>query len=223
LFSTGIVQGSGMVVPQVASAQTAAAYLLVLRLITVVSQLSQAPFYSRLPSMAKDNAEGNTASMVVQARRGLGLSLWTMVIGIFGILIVFPMVLRVLDSSVDMPTSSISLLLCLAFFLERYGSMHMQIYTLSNHVIWHRVNGLAGLIVLFATSAMVSVFSIEALPLAMLVGYGLYLCPVTSHKSLKFLGVHRWAFERSTSLGPLLALSIVSTLFAWNSALFHAG
>lgn len=213
LFSTGIIQGTGMIIPQIASAEVSAAYLLVLRLITVGSQLAQAPFYSRLPTMAKANAEGNRAEMVALAKHGLRLSLWMMVVGIFAILFVFPQVLIWIDGSVRMPSYNLSLLLALAFFAERYGAMHMQIYTLSNHVIWHRVNGLAGIVIIAAFALLWPMVGVVAMPLAMLAGYGLYLCPTTSRKSLAFIGQDRWSFERDTSLGP--SLGLVATYIAF--------
>ena len=213
LLSTGIIQGTGMIMPQIASAEISAAYLLLLRLMTVASQLSQAPFYSRLPAMAKANAGGSRAEMVALAKYGLKLSLWTMVVGIFGILFIFPQALLWINGSVRMPPSSLSLLLALAFFAERYGAMHMQIYTLSNHVIWHRVNGLTGIAIIVAFALLWPMVGTVAMPMAMLGGYGLYLCPAISRRSLAFIGQDRWSFERETSLGPGLGLATCIALF----------
>ncbi len=218
LFSTGIIQGSGMVMPQIASVEVSAAYLLTLRLVTIASQMSQAPFYSRLPTMAKVNAEGNRVELIKLAKKGLNLSFWTMTAGIFAILFIFPQVLLLIDGSVQMTSPMLSLMLSLAFFAERYGGMHMQLYTLSNQVIWHRINGFTGIFILLAFALLWPFAGPHSMPLAMLAGYGFYLCPLVSHKSLAFIGQERWRFERETSLGPiiaLLALSVLHLLLAW--------
>ncbi|MBC2835114.1 lipopolysaccharide biosynthesis protein [Paragemmobacter straminiformis] len=214
LLSTGIIQGSGMLMPQLASPEAAAGYLLVLRLITVASQMSQAPFYSRLPAMAKANAEMNRAAMVELAQRGLMLSLWTMVVGVFAVLVIFPAVLSLINGSIATVPHDLSLLLSVAFFAERYGAMHMQIYTLSNHVVWHRVNGLTCFIVLAAFALLWPIAGVIAVPLALLIGYGLYLCPVTSRLALSFMQQSRIHFECRTSLGPAIGLMASLTIAA---------
>lgn len=213
LFSTGIIQGTGMLMPQIASAEIAAAYLLVLRVMTVASQMSQAPFYSRLPAMAKANAQGDRVAMVAQAKRGLYLSLWTMVVGIFAILFVFPSFLVWINGSVQTAPPGLYLLLSLAFFAERYGAMHMQLYTLSNHVIWHRVNGATGVAIVLAFVALWPLLGAEAVAVAMIAGYAMYLCPSISRRSLAFIDQDRWGFERDTSFGPFLGLVACTSVF----------
>ncbi len=206
LFSTGLIQGSGMVMPQIAPPEVAAAYLIVLRIMTLSSQLAQAPFYTRLPAMAKANAEGRRADVVKLATGGMRVALWTLLAGIAALVFVAPLALELIGSSVHIPDQRLSMLLGVAFFAERYGAMHMQIYTLSNHVIWHRVNGLTGVIGVVAFVLLWPLVGPVAVPLGMVIGYAGFLCPYISIKSLKFLGLNRWPFERATSILPLLAL-----------------
>src|SRR6202012_3480933 len=59
LASHGIIQSSGLVYSQLAPAADLASYLLALRVVTMVSQISQAPFYSKLPRMAALQASGD--------------------------------------------------------------------------------------------------------------------------------------------------------------------
>lgn len=206
LFSTGLIQGSGMIMPQLASAKVAASYLIVLRIMSIASQLSQAPFYSRLPAMAKANAEGQRAEVVAQATVGMRLALWTMLAGIVALVFVAPIALNLIGSSVRIPDAGLSMLLGVAFFAERYGAMHMQLYTLSNHVIWHKVNGLTGLVGIAAFVLLWPMAGPMAVPLGMLVGYVGFLCPYISHKSMQYFGLQRWPFERATSVPPALGL-----------------
>ena len=212
LFSTGLIQGSGMIMPQLAPPGVAASYLILLRIMSIGSQLSQAPFYSRLPAMAKANAEGQRAEVVAQAKLGMRLALWTMLAGIVALVSVAPVALTLIGSSVRIPDAGLSTLLGVAFFAERYGAMHMQLYTLSNHVIWHKVNGLTGLVGIAAFVLLWPFVGPMAVPLGMLVGYVGFLCPYMSHKSLQYFGLHRWHFERATSLLPALGLLACGTV-----------
>lgn len=206
LFSTGLIQGSGMVMPQLANAESAAAYLLILRLTTLASQISQAPFYSYLPAMTKTMVEGDRNTTLRMAQRGMSLSLWTLILCLLSMLFVAPPVLMLLGSSVQIPDQSIAIVMCLAFFFERYGAMHMQIYTLSNHVIWHKANGFTGLLMIVACLAGWPIMGVMAMPVALLVAYAGFLCPGMSTKALCFLQVPRWPFEKHTTILPFLVL-----------------
>jgi hypothetical protein len=212
LASAGIIQGSGLLYPQIAPAAEAAAFLLVLRLISVASQISQAPFYTKLPAMAKAKAEGDHAGLIAMAKSGMSYSLWIMALAIAGLVIVAPLLLMMLGGSVTSIDPQLSVLLGLAFFAERYGSMHMQIYTISNHVIWHKLNGLAGFIMIVVGALLYPVIQARALPVAMLVGYGCFLAYYVSDKSLRFLNVDRNSFERATSFWPACVV-LTSMLF----------
>jgi O-antigen/teichoic acid export membrane protein len=206
LFSTGLIQGSGLVIPQLASTETAAAYLLILRLVTLASQISQAPFYSRLPSMTKAFAEGDRKRTIQMAQAGMSLAFWTLTICLLGILFVLPPFLVFFGSSVQIPDQTVAILMSFAFFAERYGAMHMQIYTLSNHVIWHIINGITGLTMVLASVVLAPMLGVISIPVALLVAYSCFLCPTISVKALKLLQLSRWPFERRTSLFPLLML-----------------
>ncbi len=219
LLSTGLIQGSGMVMPQLANAETAAAYLLILRLVTLASQISQAPFYSRLPAMTKTLIEGDRDITLRMAQRGMSLSLWTLILCLLSMLLVAPLVLVLLGSSVQIPDRSIAIVMCLAFFFERYGAMHMQIYTLSNHVIWHKANGFTGLLMILACLVGWPFIGVMAMPVALLMAYAGFLCPVMSTKALRFLQVPRWPFEKKTTLLPFLMLLLgIGMLLGLNPA-----
>lgn len=206
LLSTGLIQGSGLAMPQLANAETAAAYLLILRLLTLASQFSQAPFYSRLPSMTKTLVEGDRATTLRMAQRGMSLSFWTLILCVLTLLFIAPPVLMLLGSSVQIPDQFIAIIMSLAFFFERYGAMHMQIYSLSNHIIWHKANGFTGLLMIVICVAGWPFLGVIAMPLALAVAYAGFLCPFVSTKALRFLQVPRWQFEKKTSFLPLLVL-----------------
>jgi O-antigen/teichoic acid export membrane protein len=142
----GLVQASGILYAQVGFASGVASYLLGLRLIQTVSQFSQAPFYSKLPALARLFAENKKGGLVALAKSGMGLSYWCYVAGFIGLGISGEPLLKFIGSNADFPPPLLWSLLGLAFFVERYGAMHLQLYSITNHIIWHIANGIAGFI-----------------------------------------------------------------------------
>lgn len=205
-FSTGLIQGSGMVMPLLAPAEISAAYLLILRLITLASQISQAPFYTRLPQMNKALAEGRRDATAKMAEAGMVRAFWALTLSLLALIFVAPLVLRLIGSSVQIPDPTLAILMSFAFFAERYGAMHMQLYTLSNHVIWHWVNGLTGMIMALACVALWPFLECFAMPVALLIAYAGFLCPYISTKALRFIQMQRWSFDRNTVLLPFVTL-----------------
>lgn len=208
LMSTGIIQASGLIYAQIATAQAATAYLLALRIFTAISQISQAPFYSRLPAMAHARGKQNFAEVASLAKRGMAMAHWTFVAGVLMVTIVAPWALQLIGSSVHWPPYSLAALLGVAFFAERYGAMHMQLYSLTNHIIWHLVNGATGIAMVMAFLALWPIMGAQALPTAMLFGY-LGVCTwYASSQALRSLNHLRWPFEKATTLWPLITLLI---------------
>lgn len=206
LMSTGIIQTSGLVYAQIASPGEAAAYLLALRIFTAISQISQAPFYSRLPAMAHARGKGDFTQVASLAERGMVMAHWTFVAGALAVTIAAPWALRLIGSSVHWPPFGLTALLAIAFFAERYGAMHMQLYSLTNHIIWHLVNGATGLVMILAFAALWPFVGAQALPLAMLVGY-LGVCTwYTSSRALNSLNLQRRLFETVTAFWPGVTL-----------------
>ena len=207
LMSTGLIQGSGLVYAQFASAGNAAAYLLGLRIFTAISQISQAPFYSRLPAMATLRSRRDYDAVTLLARRGMALAHWTFVSGALVAMVAMPIGLRIIQSSVHWPPYLICASIALAFFVERYVGMHMQLYSLTNHIVWHIVNGATGLLMIAMFFVLRPFADVAAMPLAMLVAYLFIGSRYASKRALNSLGKPRWPFERATTLGPGLALA----------------
>jgi uncharacterized membrane protein YdcZ (DUF606 family) len=62
-----------------------------------------------------------------------------------------PWLLNFIGSQVEFPSRGLLLLLILGFAIERFSAMHMQLYSLTNHIIWHKINGMTGLFIVFST------------------------------------------------------------------------
>lgn len=214
LMSAGIIQSSGLIYAQIATAPQAASYLLALRAFTALSQIAQAPFYTKLPILARLRAEGHHDELVKVVKKGMTMTLWLFSLGALTVTIFVPHILEIIKSSIQLPDALMCVLMSVAFYVERYGAMHMQVYSLTNHIIWHKINGITGGLSLVYFLAMFKVIGIYAMPMAMLFGYLTYYTHRTSMLSIRTLDVKRWPYELSTSVGPtgVLLVGLVAYL-----------
>jgi len=91
----------------------------------------------------------------------------------------------------------------LAFFVERYGAMHLQLYSTTNHIIWHIANGIAGSIYILISLLLFKLVDVYAFPLGLISGYlGFYswYSAIYSYRAFKLNFIN---FERHTVLAPL--------------------
>lgn len=204
----GLVQVSGVLYGQVGTAAGIASYLLALRLIQTVSQFSQAPFYSKLPIFAKYFAEDKKNELVALAKSGMRLSYWCYVAGFIILGIAGSPVLKFIGSNVDFPEKLLWSLLGLAFFIERYGAMHLQLYSITNNIIWHIANGISGIIYIIVCLMLFKLVGVYAFPLGLVAGYlGFYSWYSAIH-SYKTFNLSFIIFEKSTMLVPLFIIVI---------------
>lgn len=218
LMSTGIIQGSGLVYAQFATPAAAASYLLALRLMSALSPIAQAPFYTRLPLLAKLRAEGKRGEMVRAASRGVALSHWTYVAGALGLVALGPWLLDAIGSSVRLPGEGLMTLLVLAFFAERYSAMHIQIYSLTNHIVWHIANGVTGALMIAVGLLLLPLMGASAMPAAMLAAYLGFCSWYAARLSARSLGMRLTQFDRKTMYAPAALLAAGITLAALAAA-----
>lgn len=202
-MSYGLVQLSGIFYAQVGSVSGVASYLLALRLIQVVSQFCQAPFYSKLPLLARLRCEGKLEQQLSVAKRGMVLSYWTYVVGFIGLGIFTTPLLRLIGSNTEFVSPLLWGCMGLSIFAERYGAMHIQLYSTTNHIIWHTANGVAGIIYLAVSLTLFHQIGVYAFPLGTLAGCLGFYCWYSAKYSYQAFSLNFWSFERSVMLVPL--------------------
>ena len=211
LMSFGLIHLSGIVAGQHKDSVQAASYLLGLRLMQMVNSIAQAPFYSKLPAFGQMFARGENARLVQSVSRSMRLAHWSFVIpfavgGLAG-----PKMLALIHSQTPFPSSLLWGLLGAAFLIERYGAMHIQLFSLTNKILSHVANGVSGGLALGIAWYLYPRLGMPALPLAMAIGYALFYawyCPVLSYRAF---GLRFPAFEFRTMLPP--AVVFVCVLF----------
>lgn len=215
IFMTyGLVQASGIFYAQVGTVAGIASYLLALRLIQTISQFSQAPFYSKLPVFARLFAEDKKNELVSRARRGMGLSYWCYVAGFVGLGIAGEPLLKLIGSNADFPTHLLWSLMGLAFFVERYGAMHLQLYSITNQIIWHLVAVGFGVIYILTCLFLFDSIGVYAFPVGMLMGHLGFYSWFSAKHAYKYFNLTFKSFDLKTVVLPLVLMIIyIVTLF----------
>jgi hypothetical protein len=200
LASQGVIQMSGLVYSRLVSPSQLASYLLALRLVTVASQISQAPFYSQLPRLAELFAAGDRPALLARAQRGMRLSQWVLCAGLAAGAFALPPLLAAIGSRTPFVSPALWALLCLAFLVERFGAMHMQLYSLTHHIVWHIANGVTGVLMLAVAVLTYPTLHLAAFPVAMLVAYAVFYAPWAARLSSRQFGFQLPAFEARATL-----------------------
>ncbi len=217
LMSYGLIQASGIIYAQIGNAASVATYLLGLRLIQTVSQFSQAPFYSKIPLLARLYAEDRHADLLQAAKRGMTLAHWTYVSGFVGLGLAGAPILMHIGSHAPFPGGLLWSLMGLAFFLERYGAMHIQLYSTTNHIIWHIANGGMGVIYLLTSCLLLKSIGVYAFAVGMIAGYLGFYCWFAAYHSYRAFSLKFMAFEIRTSFAPSLLGVLGSFLIFLNN------
>jgi hypothetical protein len=204
-MSQGVTQCSGLIYAQLGQSQSVASYLLALRLQVILASMANAPFASKLPLLSRWWAEGAKDRIVAAARRAMSLTLWAVVLPLVGLGVLGPLLLKSIGSRTPFPDPWVWWLLGAATFAERYGAMHLQLYSLSNRIVWHVANGVAGALAIGTAAALFSQLGVVALPMGMLLGNLLFYCPYSAMLSRRQFALTWLRFDSGVVLPPLIA------------------
>jgi hypothetical protein len=208
LLSYGVLQMTGVIFAQLETSAQAASYLLALRIMNTIVDFSRAPFYSKLPTLSLLRAQGRNNDLVQIAQRGMILTQWVFVGAVLSVGLLHEPILRLVGSQTPFVETRVWAVMCCAFFFERYGSMHLQLYTITNHIIWHKVNAVTAAITLSCIYLGYNTLGLMTFPLAMLVGNGMWYAVITAFYSYREFNLSFFRFEPMPNLIPFVLLSI---------------
>lgn len=193
---SGIVSGSGLIFAQVTPSNLMAEFLLGLRIIAAVSEVSRAPFYSLIPHFNRLRACGKIEALQAAAQQSM-LQSHLGFLALFGAAPVLCLyLLPLIRSNVAFPSMLFWSLLGISVYVERWGAMHLQIYSTTSDIIWHWLNGFTGVLWLILILVLTPVIGLYSYPVGMLVANSLIYTPISVQRSLKSMGCSWWAFER---------------------------
>ncbi|MFD1816391.1 hypothetical protein [Pseudarcicella hirudinis] len=212
-MSVGLTNLTGVVYAQFGNTSSIASYLLALRIINQIRDISMAPFYSKLPVLAMLRVKNDTETLIKVIKRGMFLSHMIFVTGFLAVGISSDYLLGLIHSDVQFVSKDLWLLIGIAFFIHRFGGMHIQVYLSTNHVISHIADGVSGGIYIITSLLLSSYVGVYAIPIGMIAGYlGFYAwySALFSYKSLG--GISFWQFEKKVSIPFIMILAIFSIL-----------
>ncbi len=207
LCSYGLVQGSGLVYAQFAVADSSASYQLALRFILIISQFSQAPFYSRLPQLCSLLAARKRRLFAFQAERGMKMSLLTFSVASTLVGVVGPFAFKTIEAKTQFPSPWLWLSFSAAFLLERHGGMHLQISTTTDKIVWHIANGITSVISLVLTAALAKPLGVIAFPASIAFACLVFFVPFSASRSHATLEVDRIGYELRVAAMPVVILA----------------
>lgn len=204
----GVNQLSGLVLAQWFTGATLASYLVAYRMFDAVNMFSMAPFYSKIPLLARLNAAGRRPEQVALARQRMFVSLSAYALGAACLGGLGGIAFRYLGVSIDFADPLLGALLMMGFFAERVGAMHLQFYTTTNHEVGHIMNG--GYAILFSAFVLVLVrpMGIYGVPAAMIAAHLGFPLWYSTYLTRTEFGLGWSTFHRSVLVLPTLLLVI---------------
>ena len=206
LMSNGLASITSLIYAQIGSAASLASYLLALRLLAPSREVSMAPFYSKIPMFSRLRAMGDLKILIQKAQRGMMLSNLVFVTGCIVVGLLGNSLLRLIGSDVPFVNIDLWMLLTLAYFIHRYGAMHIQLYSTTNHIISHIADGVSGIIFIAVTLSLFGKYELYAIPVGMLSGYLGFYAWYAAYHSIRSLKVNFFRFEAKTITIPAMLL-----------------
>ncbi|MBX3746969.1 MAG: hypothetical protein KF833_16800 [Verrucomicrobiae bacterium] len=210
LLTSGFVQATGLIYAQFGEPAAVAAYFVALRYLGAVSQFSSAPFYSKLPILARLQALKKIDALVELSKRGMQVAHLTYVGGASILGIALPWAMKQTGAETGSTPSAIWWLLAMGFFFERFGAMHLQLFSTTNIIRWHVAGGVSGLIMMTVTIPLIPIAGAYAFPAGILAGYLGFYSWYSANLSYSRFAINPARFERTCAAPALLALVIVS-------------
>lgn len=206
-ISEGSKQALGLVYAQFGEPAAVAAFLLAMKLVQSLDLFAMAPFYSALPLFNKLRAEGRLVELNLRSATRMQLALWSFVVAFACLTLFGPTIIYVVRSEVLFPSTNLWMVLGLAYFIHRFGAMHIQLYSTTNRIIWHWANGGMGLLTVVISLALLPVCGELAFALAILSGT-VYYAVFSVSFSYRLLTLEPWKFELHASLFPALVFLV---------------
>ena len=211
-MSLGLTNVTGIFYAQIGGTGAVASYLLALRVINQIRDVSMAPLYSKIPVLSRLRAKGSMNEFIRIAKRGSSLAHGVFGFGIITVGALFNVLIKLANSNVEFVSVDLWFLMGIAYVVHRYGAIHMQIYLTTNHVITHIVDSISGLIFILATYLLIGRYDVYAFPMAMIIGFISFYAWYAPYKSLKSMNVSIWNFDKVFLFVITIMIIIVLTL-----------
>jgi O-antigen/teichoic acid export membrane protein len=144
LASTGLTQVTGLVYTSMSTSAELASYLITLKLVTTISQFSQAPFYSKIPLFSGLRVKNKIRDLSNRSMSAMFQSLMVFVFGISFLFFLGDYLLLIIGSNTDLESPSFIVFMAFIWFFERHHAMHAQIYSTTNKIPFYKMLIISG-------------------------------------------------------------------------------
>lgn len=208
IMSFGIINSSALYFAQLDDVKEVSSYLFCFRILQIIISFSMAPFYTKIPELARLYITNDNKNLIKNAKKGMMLSHYSFVFATIFVGVLAPYALKYIDSSIQFIDSKLWALLILAYFIERYGAMHMQLYSITNNIVWHIANSITGIILLIFLLITLPSLVFYAFPISMIASYLGFYTWYAAKKSLKLLNLNFFQFERNIFFVPAIIILV---------------
>ena len=205
----GTTQGAGLYYAQIGSVQDVAIYLFAMSLMRPMMQFAQVPFMTKLPRLAALQASGERGAQRELVQRAMLFSNFLLALMVVSGALFLPLVAWISGGEVARVPLILWAIIGLASFLERVGAMHLQLYSQTNHILWHWANGGASVLFIIFAWALLPYIDMLAIPSALCLAIVLFYMPYAMWLSYRTYGFEFPAFEFKTSIVPCTLISLV--------------
>lgn len=207
-LTIGLTNFTGLIYAQIGNTSSVNSYLFALRILNLLRDFSKGPFYSKIPLLSKLRAEGKISELVLISKRNMTLSNGIFLIGSLLIGVFSNNLLNLISSNVNFIDYDIWILLSIAYIIQRYSGMHMQLYLTTNHIISHIVDLVSGIIFIIFTLICFGNLGLYSIPISMIISYLCFSTWVSAKISLKSIKQTFWEFDRINFFLFLIITSI---------------
>jgi hypothetical protein len=179
LLGFATVQCLTLYVGKIATVENAISFMFMIKVISVLRQFSNVPFYSSLTTLNTLFAN-NSTDLLSRYRKYSSFTYLVYIAGMVGLALVIPFSrsfdLEVFPSGL---TSLEWLLISSIFLSERISMVALNLFTLTGRVVWHRTNLIAAASILIGVVLFSDYYGYVACFIALYIGYVLVL-PILS-------------------------------------------
>ncbi len=205
----GAQHSSGLIYATMGPKERLASYLLGIQVFNIIRASSMAPFYTKLPVLARMSAEGRVGEVRATAGAGMVRSYWVFVAWAAGAGILVPYILDSIGSKTRFPSDLLWGGITIGGLLERFGGMHQNILAAFNVVRSHWA-GLGFLVVYLGfVLGLIRALDVLAFPVAMIAGHVLFYSWYSGRHSYRALGTTFLGFERTKFLPAAVTMVVV--------------
>ena len=211
-MAAGTLQVGNLAYAQVAGPVELASYLLAFNLMSNIRQVANAPFYSNIPRLTRLRATGDLDAQKRLALRAMTLVYWSFILGFAAVGFAGPRLLALIGSNTPFVSIQLWVLLGAAFFVERYGALHLHLYSTTNHIIWHMAAGVSGVLFIVAATALYPVMGVSAIPAGLGLSYLAFYAWYAPWHSYRALSTTFWRFDARVVLPSLFAFLAIAAV-----------